>query len=571
MYDSNPRSQAFRSPTARHDRIARPSEAATTMPAPEAKLLGVIERALEQQRASREAVPEAPPLVSRIETILGKRLEAANDVEMAAADPPEVTGSTKAAASLNQTIAAVGKGAPKSGRLKPLAMVGLICALGAASGTLIPAEPTRYSAEGILAVQGAGESRTAVTRETEKTLSSPRTMAATVAALKLDRDPEFSGVSSDALAVAIDLLSTDGAAADPVSRAEASLVSAIRTMTDPRAGTIDFKVTTGSAEKSARIAGYLGSVVTGSGAATGPAEGGSLKKADDAAQLELASFTQKSGEGNVKVAVGLQQQIGSIDAELKAAEQRIVAAQDKAGRLKAAKVADVLDGTLDADLMSPTLIDRRDRYVAAHLSLSQLSANLGPRHPRLQAQQAEVDGLKDAIGEDLARLLRDANDEMKSATVDKRQLSGRRNALIAQSKDTGVDLAKLTELRDKASAARLRLEDAITTGAVPPAIGSVQLQKTVQIAAVPADQRWLPPLLGALAGLAFGLAVVCARVRGTLAASASKEPSLRTPAPEPNVGTPSTAEPAKGPQDVDIIRAELATMRDRLRTRSIAS
>lgn len=571
MYDSNPRSQAFRSPTARHDRIAKPSEAAATMPAPEAKLLGVIERALEQQRASREAVPEAPPLVSRIETILGKRLEAANDVEMAAADPPEVTGSTKAAASLNQATAAVGKGAPKSGRLKPLAMVGLICALGAASGTLIPAEPTRYSAEGILAVQGAGESRTAVTRATEKTLSSPRTMAATVAALKLDRDPEFSGVSSDALAVAIDLLSTDGAAADPVSRAEASLVSAIRTMTDPRAGTIDFKVTTGSAEKSARIAGYLGSVVTGSGAATGPAEGGSLKKADDAAQLELASFTQKSGEGNVKVAVGLQQQIGSIDAELKAAEQRIVAAQDKAGRLKAAKVADVLDGTLDADLMSPTLIDRRDRYVAAHLSLSQLSANLGPRHPRLQAQQAEVDGLKDAIGEDLARLLRDANDEMKSATVDKRQLSGRRNALIAQSKDTGVDLAKLTELRDKASAARLRVEDAITTGAVPPAIGSVQLQKTVQIAAVPADQRWLPPLLGALAGLAFGLAVVCARVRGTLAASASKEPSLRTPAPEPNVGTPSTAEPAKGPQDVDIIRAELATMRDRLRTRSIAS
>ncbi|MDP9808209.1 hypothetical protein J2W42_001047 [Rhizobium tibeticum] len=577
MYDSNPRSQAFRSPTARHHRIARPSEAAATMPAPEAKLLGVIERALEQQRASRDAVPEAPPLVSRIETILGKRLEAANDVGAAAADPlpagpaSEVTGSTKAAASLNQATRAVGKGAPKSRRLKPLAMVGLICALGAASGSLIPAQPTRYSARGILAVKGAGESRTAVTRATEKRLSSSPTMAATVAALQLDRDPEFSGVSSDALAVAIDLLSTDGAAADPVSRAQASLVSAISTATDPHAGTIDFKVTTGSAEKSARIAGYLASVVTGSGAATGQAEGGSLQKADDAAQLELESFTQKSGEGNVKVAALLQQQIGSIDAELKAAEQRIVAVQEKAGRLKVAKVADVLAGTLDADLMSPTLIDRRDSYVAAHLSLSQLSADLGPRHPRLQAQQAEVDGLQDAIGEDLGRLLRDANDEMKSATVDKRQLSDRRNALIAQSKDTGVDLAKLTELRDKASAARLRLEAAITTGAVAPGIGSVQLQKSVQIAAVPADQRWLAPLLGALAGLAFGLAVVSARARSTLAASARKEPSLRTPAPEPNVGTPSTAEPAKGPRDVDIIRAELATMRDRLRTRSIAS
>ncbi len=253
MYDSNPGSQAFRSPTARHDRIARPSAATATMPAPEAKLLGVIERALEQQRASRDAVAEVPPLVSRIETILGKRLEAANDVEAAAADPlpaapaPEVWGSTKAAASLNQATSAVGKGAPKSGRLKPLAMVGLICALGAASGTLIPAEPTRYSAEG-------GTRRPRRRRKSHCSHESDRKDAfvspydgGNGCGIETRPRSEFSGVSSDALAVAIDLLSTDGAAADPVSRAEASLASAIRTVTDPHAGTIDFKVTTGSA------------------------------------------------------------------------------------------------------------------------------------------------------------------------------------------------------------------------------------------------------------------------------------------------------------------------------------
>ncbi|MBZ9789224.1 succinoglycan biosynthesis protein [Rhizobium sp. 3T7] len=576
MYDSNPRSQAIlRPPTARRNNIAMPSEAAL-MPAAEAKLLGVIERALEQQRASRATGPEAPPLVSRIETILGKRLEAANDIEAAIVETPPITPApvarpTEAAANLNQVASATPQRAPKTGRFNRLATIGLICALGGASGSLIPAEPVRYSAEGTLAIQGVGQGRAVATKAAEKTLSASHTIAATVAALKLDRDPEFSGGSSDAFAVAADLLSTDGTAADPVSRAEASLVSAIRTATDPHAGTIDFKVTTGSAEKSARIAGYLASVLTSPEAATGVAEDGSLKKADDAAQLELASFTQKSGEGNVKVATDLQEQIESIDGELKAVEQRIVAAQEQARRLKTAKVGDVLAGTLDTDLMLPTLIDHRDRYVAAHLSLSQLSANFGPRHPRLQAQQAEVDGLKDAIGDDLGRLVREANDKMKSATVDKRQLRDHRNALIAQSKDTGVDFAKLTELRDKASAARLRLEDAITTGAVAPGTGSVQLQKPVQTVAMPAGQRWLSPLLGALAGLAFGLAVVSAKARSTLAASARKEPSLRTPAPEPNVGTPSTATPAKGPQEVDIVRAELAAMRDRLRTRSAAS
>ncbi|WP_028749881.1 succinoglycan biosynthesis protein [Rhizobium mesoamericanum] len=574
MYDSNPKSQAFlRPPTARRDRIVRASNAAA-MPAAEANLLSVIERALEQQRANLATAPKAEPLVSRIETILGKRIEAANDVAAVVEKPPVtqafVVGSSEVAANLKDMTSANKERTAKSRRWKSFTVVGLICALGAASGSLIPAERTRYSAEGMFAVQGAGQDRSATTKAAERTLSSPHTIASIVAALKLDRDPEFSGVSSDPFVVAFDLLSTDGTAADPVSRAEASLGSAIHTTADPHAGTIDFKVTTGSAEKSGRIAGYLTSVMTGT-LAEASAESGSMKNAADAAQFELAAFTQKSGEGNVKVATDLQQQIASIDAELKAADQRTVAAQEKGSRLKAAKVGDVLAGSLDADLMSPTLVDRRDQYVAAHLSLSQLSANLGPRHPRLQAQQAEVDGLRDAIGGELAQLVREANDEMVSATVDRRTLNDRRNALIAQSRDTGVDLAKLTELRDKASAARSRLEHAITTAGVPSGIGSVQLQKAVRIAAVPSNQGWLSPLLGAFAGLAFGLGVISAKSRHTRAASARKEPSLRPPASEPAIDTSSAEELADTPQEVDAILAELAAMRDRLRIRSAMS
>ncbi|RDJ15414.1 succinoglycan biosynthesis protein [Rhizobium grahamii] len=572
MYDSNPRNKAFDRSTARPDRGATPFNAATALPAAEAQLLGVIERALEQQRARQVDTTDAPPLVSRIETILGKRLEAANDVESTLVEPQPVVAEPEAvrpAANLNQAPLAVGAPVAKPRRLQPLFMIGLMCALGAASGTLIPAEPARYSAEGRLSIQGTGQGRVEMVKAAERTLLSSNTVAATVAALKLDRDAEFSGASSDAFAVAFDLIAADGAAADPVSRAEASLASAIQTASDPHAGTVDFKVTTGSVAKSTRIAGYLASILTGAGAATAVAEGGSLKKAVDAAQLELSSFTQKSGEGNVKVATDLRQQIGSVDTELKAAEQRTVTAQDRVRRLKTAKVGDVLAGTLDADLMSPTLVERRDKDVAAQLALSQLSVSLGPRHPQLQAQQAEVDSVRAAVGDELARLLRDANDEIKSATTDKRQLSDRRNALIAQSKDTGVDLAKLIELRDKASAARSRLDDAITTGSVPGA-GGVQLLKAVQVAAVPADQGWLPPLLGALAGLAFGLATLSVEARTILAVPTRKEPSMRTIAREPAIVTPSSA-PVETSQDMAAIRADLAAMRQRLHTRSSTS
>lgn len=561
MRDRNPRNQAFRSPAAPAGGPMPSSFDASAMPAAEARLLGVIERALKQEQANRDAVV-APPLVSRIETILGKRLEAANDVEATPLEPPPAA---------SPEVAPPTQAVAKKGRVKPLAVAGLMCALGAASGTLIPVEAALYSAEGTLAIHGAGGDNAAVAKAAEKTLSSSHTIAAAVAALKLDHDPEFSGASSGAFKVAVDLLSTDGSAADPVSRAEVSLASAIHTATDPRAGTISLAVTTGSAEKSTRIAGYLASVVAGSGSKTAAADGGSLKNADDAARLELASFTQKSGEGNVKVATDLQQQIAGVDAELTAAEQRIVGAQDKAARLKPTAVSDVLSGTAAADLMSPTLLDHRDRYVAAQLSLSQLSANLGPRHPRLQAQQAEVDGLRNAIAEDLDRMLREANDDVKAVTAEKRQLNSHRNALIAQSKDTGVDLAKLTELRDKASAARSRLEDAITTGAVPPGAGTVRLEKALHVAVLPAGQAWLAPLLGALAGLAFGLAAISVRARATLAASARKEPSLLASAPVQAAASRQAEDRVNAPEDVDIIRAELAAMRHRLRTRPAAS
>jgi len=567
MYDSNQRSQAFDRSAPRRDRAAAPSNAAAALPAAEAQLLGVIERALEQQRARQAATADAPPLVNRIETILGKRLEAANDAEFAVVEPQPVAAEpevVRPAANLNQAPIAVG-----ARRLQPLFMIGLMCALGAASGTLIPVEPARYSAEGRLSIQGTGQGRGEMAKAAERTLLSSHTVAATVAALKLDRDAEFSGASSDALAVAFDLVAADGSATDPVSRAEASLASAIQTATDTHAGTVDFKVTTGSVAKSTRIAGYLASILTGAGATTAAVEGGLLKKAADAAQLELSSFTQKSGEGNVKVATDLRQQIGSVDAEVKAAEQRIVTAQDRVRRLKTAKVGDVLAGTLDADLMSPTLVERRDKDVAAQLALSQLSVSLGPRHPQLQAQQAEVDSVRAAVGDELARLVRDANDEIKSATTDKRQLTDRRNALIAQSKDTGVDLAKLIELRDKASAARSRLDDAITTGSVPGA-GGVQLLKPVQVAAVPADQGWLPPLLGALAGLAFGLATLSVKARTILAVPIRKEPSMRTITREPAIVTPSSA-PVETSKDMAAIRADLAAMRQRLHTRSATS
>lgn len=542
-------------------RVGSPAE----IPSPEAELLRVIERALQTQQQA----DARPPLVNRIETILGKKLKAANDRPPAA----EALGCEIEVADVRPVrpvpdLSPANASDPGTRRLLPGVLIAALCLSGAVGGMLIPMEPSGYRAQGVLAVEGALDARPALVNAAKSALHSPRTIAGAVSALKLDRDPAFAGAGAGAFNIAVDLLSASGASIDPVSRAEASLAAAIQTSSDIAAGTIDFSVTTGSADNSARIAAYLASAV-GHPAPGGAGEDSALKKANEAAAAELSAFTQQAGEGNVKVAMGLQRQIADVDDALKAADQKLVAAKERADRLTTARVADVVSGALPADVVSPALGDRRNRYLAAKSSLAQLAASLGPRHPRLIAGQAELDGLSGSISEELARLSRDTNDEAKSAVAARRHLSDYRNALIAQSRDTGVDLAKLTELRDKAAAARARLEDAMSTAGVPSSGVHVALLGAPQVSAISSGRGlWFAPLVGALAGLVFGLAAVLGRGRDEPEAAV---PSLATPPAEPRVDIPAPMPDPAEPEEVDLIRSEIAAMRDRLRLNAAAS
>ncbi|MDM9647445.1 succinoglycan biosynthesis protein [Rhizobium sp. S163] len=559
------------------------------MAVPEAELLRVIERALQAQRMPELEQP-APqdttaPLVSRIETILGKRLEAANDAATAPISPIDDAAINAAAMDdaamddliddlaaqefhvesiTHPTAETPAPASPRSGR--SLIAAGALCALGALGGTLIPSEPSGFRAQSLLGVEGPAKDHRALVSAAHDALISQKTIALAVAKLQLDRDTEFAGASGSAFNVVVDLLSASGAAADPVSRAEASLAAAIRASADPKSGTIGFSVTTASAAKSARIASYLVSTVAHPVSAASINDG-VVKKASAVADAELEAFTKQNGEGNVEVATRLQQQLVQANETLKDAQQKVVAAKTRADLLKTATADDALTGTLAADITSPALDDRRGRYAVAKSTLAQLAASLGPRHPRLIAQQAEVDGLRASIGQELGRLSRDAADEVKSTVAAVRQLGDQRNTLIAQSRDTGVDLAKLTELREKSAVARQRLEDELSTGAIGTDGAHVQVIKAPVVTAIePGRSPWLAPALGALAGLAFGLAGFRRRVDMDKAIAhvepvTAIEPSVdipRAPVPEPVV--------AEATDEVEILRAEIAAMRDRLRS-----
>lgn len=544
----------------------------------EAELLRAIGRLLDEQRAKAR---QTEPLVDRIETILGSRLQAANDIASASAPEPSRPAPEPMAQFVQvHHVAPIGKApiSTVSGEMRRpnwIRSALIVAALsfgGAATPILMPSSPALYTAETMLAVDAGAGNRAALVGDTVKRLSSVPIITSTVAALKLDRDPEFAGSSANALGVAFDLLSGSGAAADPASRAEAALKSAMAIIPDDRTGTIRLMVTTGDGGKSTRIAMRLSDAVTGGSAMGKAAEmATALKKENDQAQAELTAFGQKNGEGNVKVATQLQRQIAGLDADLKNADDNILTAKEQADKLKAAKLADVLEGSLAPDMISPALSDLRDRYAIAKTALAQLSADLGPRHPRLLQQQSEVDGLKDNIGKELARLAQNANAAAKAAVDARRQLSDRRNALIAQSRDTGVDLAKLTELREKASAARSRLEEEVsTTGAIGD--GRVMVRKPALVLPVSGGSSFaLNALLGGLAGLVAGLGFAFLSRRFRRQSEQAPVQPVETPvqaqilAPVPELV--QVPEPAQVPQtadEVDALRSQIASLRDRL-------
>ncbi|MFL5011941.1 succinoglycan biosynthesis protein exop [Rhizobium sp.] len=574
MYDirarSNFQDRAATGPRPHDDSYAAPRSSRPDIAPPEAELLRAIGRVLEEQRAR---TVRTAPLVDRIETILGNRLRAANDVgrpllqepagdeELSVvADEPVI--SPEPLAAVREEPAEPRPAAPRRrvGGIGLAMMVAAATIVGAGLPALMPASPALYRAEATLAVKSDAASRAAFTQAAAKGLLSARMVASTVAALKLDRDPEFAGTSANALGVALDLLSATGAAADPASRAEATLKHAVEILPDAAAGTILVRVTTGDSGKSMRIAAGLAKAVS---TADGPRDvetDAALRKTYDEAKAELAAFTAKSGEGNVKVAIDLRRQIDQLDADLKAADQNILAAKAQTDRLKAAKLAEVLDGSLPSDMLSPALQDWRDKYAVARTALAQLSAELGPRHPRLLQQQAETDGLKDNMGKELTRLAQTANLAAKAAVDARKGLNDRRNTLIAQSRDTGVDLSRLTELSEKANAARSRLEEATSAVVETATDGRIVLLKPALATAVSAtDGRIGRSLMGAAAGLGTGLAAAfLLRLRRPVADPArEKMPVSRPQAPPPSIPAPA--------DEMEVLRSEISGLRDRLR------
>jgi uncharacterized protein involved in exopolysaccharide biosynthesis len=404
--------------------------------------------------------------------------------------------------------------------LPSIVFVATVAIAGAALPAFL-AGPAQYVATARLQLQPGALSQPGFLDVLTKRIASPHLLSQVVAKLKLDRDPEFTGGTAGPVGIAVDLLSGSGAASDALSRAQAGLRSAIDVTSNRPVGLLYLSVTTDSAEKSARIANMLAdatvydAVVSQGTELPGQASAvDANRKAYDHAAAALAAFDTQTGQDKIQAAIDLQQQKTQLDRQAADAEKAVVDARIRLTAAKTAKLSDVLDGSLSPDLRSsPALEDMRDRYAAAKTTLSQLSAQLGPRHPRLLAQQATVDDLRNNIQTELQRLVAASDSDLKVALADQKATADRVTAL--NGKDIGVDMVRFGQLQDAVEAARQRYEDTLQGSAsTQPSAISVPLSVTSPAVApnAPVDDN-LPAAqtFGFLMGLGIALCLVFLR------------------------------------------------------------
>ncbi len=390
---------------------------------------------------------------------------------------------------------------------------------GAAIPTLL-APPPLYVSQAVLHAEGEGRGRQALLDVAAKRVVAPSVLSDIVARMKLDRDPEFTGSRAGALGVAVELLSGSGNASDAPSRAQATLRKDIAVDIDGQTGLLRLIVTSGDPARSADIANRL-VIATLYDPAVAKAAGTSLgaetasdrsRKELDRASAALAEFKVRYGEDRIVAAEALRQQRQQLDVQIKAADLAVRTAKARLAAVKSATPASVLTGALSGGLSSPGLDDLRSRYNAAKSQLTQLSVQLGPRHPRLLAQQATVDDLAANMRSQLQRLAVSSEADVKAALEKQAALSAQMTAASQGGSD--VDLSRLAQLQDAVTTAQSRYEAdqqnaGITISEVRPPL--TVLSQAVASAAPLDDHLASNQAAGFLAGLGLALCAVFLR------------------------------------------------------------
>lgn len=353
--------------------------------------------------------------------------------------------------------------------------------------------------------------------------------------LKLEDDPEFNGKREaggigNFIASLRALLSRNGGAAGDDNRRVVAVENLARALTVERSGKtfiVTVSAKTEDAEKSARIVNTLDEVFL---QASGDLQSDTAGRAADelTSRLEELRASVEAAERKVEQfkaendLIDTQGRLISDDELVKLNEQlSITRAQTlelnaRAQSVRSVKADSVIGGGMPEEITSPVMSELRSQYATIKQEADRLSVRLGPRHPQYLALQAQLQGAREQIENELRRIVATMQTQLKRSVQLEQDLAARLAQLKVRSGDVNGSLVTLRELEREAAAKRAVYENYLLRAR------EAGEQRGINTANISVISQAFPPLdptgasraaiamtgafVGFLAGIALGMA-----------------------------------------------------------------
>ncbi|WP_419697119.1 GNVR domain-containing protein [Mesorhizobium muleiense] len=399
----------------------------------------------------------------------------------------------------------------------------------------------------------ASDATLAIVENQVRVLTSGTVLNKVVDKLNLVNDPEFNGQGSDGLgmmAVIRSILSrNDGPAAGEGRRRALAVANLAESLAVERGGktfVISVSATTQNGEKSALIANTMTDVFLQTfgqiqsdtaGRATNELTGrlDELRKGVEVAERKVEDFRAAHDLVDAQGHLISDDEMLKLNQQLAIARARTLELNARAASARSIDVNSVLSGTLPEEINSNTMSELRSQYATLKQEADRAAIRLGPRHPELQALNAQLAGSRERIAGELRRIASSLQVDLRRAVQLEQDLASRLAQLKVRSGDVNSDLVTLRELEREAAAKRSVYEQyllrAKETGEQKD-INTANIN-VISKAFAPLEpngpSRAMTVLAGLLAGLASGVGLGAMRgAYASLRETADSRPRRRT-------------------------------------------
>ncbi|MGX5799688.1 GumC family protein [Bradyrhizobium sp. Arg314] len=318
----------------------------------------------------------------------------------------------------------------------------------------------------------ASDATLAIVENQVRILTSGTVLNKVVTDLNLTNDPEFNGQGTGGIGLMSTLRSIlsrqDASPADEARRRALSVGNLADSLDVERGGktfVVSVSATTQNAEKSALIANtmvkafkQISSEIQSNTAGRAndelTARLDELRKGVETAERQVEDFRATHDLVDAQGRLISDDQMLKLNEQLSVARARTLELNARAASARSLNVNSVLSGTLPEEINSNMMSELRSQYAALKQEADRAQVKLGPRHPEIEALNAQLAGARERISAELQRIGSSLQVDLKRSVQLEQDLSSRLAQAKVQSGDVNNNLVSLRELEREAAAKR---------------------------------------------------------------------------------------------------------------------